>query len=93
MLERKSAEVTRSLLEAIDELDEKDTIIADLHHRIGDLTQRLVDLRRDNVQIVKAAAPFTTGQAHDRERIRELEVENGMLRRRIEQMNPARSSI
>ncbi|EKD01058.1 hypothetical protein A1Q2_04556 [Trichosporon asahii var. asahii CBS 8904] len=106
LLERKSAEVSRSLLEAMEDLDAKDSIIADLHHTIGDLTQKLVDVRRENVQIVKAATPFTDAARcagadaeNDGEkealkrRVAQLEVENETLKRRMDKVSVVRATM
>lgn len=106
LLERKSAEVSRSLIEAIEDLDAKDSTIAELHHTIGDLTQKLVDLRRDNVQIVKAATPLTDAARcavqdaeNDaekeglRRRVAQLEVENETLRRRMDKVSVVRATM
>lgn len=90
----------------MEDLDAKDSIIAGLHHTIGDLTQKLVDVRRENVQIVKAATPFTdaarsagadaqndTEKEGLKRRVAQLEVENETLRRKMDRVSVVRGSM
>lgn len=73
-------------------------MIAELHHTIGNLTQKLVDLRRDNVQIVKMSRGRSAGAEDEekdalRRRVAELEAENDMLRRGAGMSSNTRASV